>query len=54
MILYSGLDLRMSKRQVKHVLKAHSGMEPIQFLPIKPRIILPEFQPLGILALSVD
>jgi len=42
MIFYSVPDLRLRKRQVKHVgvIKARSGMQPIHFPPIKPKIIL--------------
>jgi len=42
MMIYGVPNLRLSKHQVKYVLKAHSGIQPIHFLPInsKPQIIL--------------
>jgi len=30
-------NLRLRKHQVKHVLKAHSGIQPLHFLPINPK-----------------
>jgi len=37
---YGVFDLRLRKHQVKHVLKARSGIQPMRFLPIKPKITL--------------
>jgi len=37
MILYIVPNLRLRKRQVNHVLKVHSGIQPIHFLAINPK-----------------
>jgi len=40
MRLYAVLHLQIRKRQVKHVLKTRSGVQPLHFLPIKPHLAL--------------
>ena len=37
MLFYGGLNLKLRKHQVKHVLKVNSGIQPMRFVPINPK-----------------